>query len=118
MSTSGSIKQYVERYDEEVRSQQITVKWWAVGIGCAVLVFMGLFLFAALHQVTLLDLENAPATVAIIVAPTASITTVTVMLFIGAFRKFEDKDPETAADVLKDILAAINRIGGSGGGAP
>lgn len=72
----------------------------AVRTGFAVSVFMGLFLLGALHQLTLAGASSVhPATaVAAIVGPIVSITTVTVALFIGAFRKFEKKDLDTMAD--------------------
>ncbi len=102
----------LRNYAEQDWKQRLAVKNWAIWAGCAVSFFMGLFLFAALHQVTLFGPVHPAAMVAIIVAPTTSITTVTVMLFIGAFRKFDDNDPAAIAAAAKDILAAASRAGG------
>lgn len=78
-------------------NQRYRIKWIAVTTGVVVIlgmagalahlvhmVFWGPFLFA-----------NAAFTVAMIVAPIVSITTITVALFVGAFRRFEDKDLES-----------------------
>lgn len=77
--------------------QRYAIKWVAVITGLLVIAAMAFALTHLVHSVFWGPFVFAsPAfTVAIIVAPIASITTITVALLIGAFRKFEEKDIET-----------------------
>ncbi len=45
--------------------------------------------------------------VAMIVAPIVSITAITVALFVGAFRKFDDKDLETLGSGAAGVYNAF-----------
>ncbi|WP_273283207.1 hypothetical protein [Pseudooceanicola atlanticus] len=77
--------------------QRYVIKWVAVVSGVLVIIGMACALTHLVHKVFWGPFVFAsPAfTVAMIVAPIASITTITVALFVGAFRRFEDKDLES-----------------------
>lgn len=78
-------------------NQRYRIKWIAVWIGGLVIVGMALLLTHLVHNAFWGPfLFASPAfSVAMIVAPITSITAITVVFFIGAFRKFEEKDLET-----------------------
>lgn len=76
--------------------QRYIVKWVAVSTGVVVILGMAVALWHMVHSVFWgpFVFANAAFTVAMIVAPITSITAITVALFVGAFRKFEEKDLE------------------------
>ena len=80
--------------------QRISLRWIAVATGLIVIVCMGLGLAHVMHSIGLYSYRpiNASLYVALVVAPILSITSITVALFIGAFRRFEDRDLDTATD--------------------
>lgn len=57
-----------------------------------------------------LHVANGAFLVAMIVAPITSITAITVTLFVGAFRKFEEKDLETLGN---GAVGAFNTLRGN-----
>ena len=77
--------------------QRYIIKWVAVITGVIVILGMAGALWHMLHSVFWgpIIFANAALTVSMIVAPITSITTITVALFVGAFRKFEEKDLDT-----------------------
>ncbi|MDF1620943.1 hypothetical protein [Pseudothioclava nitratireducens] len=77
--------------------QRFWIRWIAVGVGVAVILAMSALLTHLVHEVFWGPfLVASPAfAVAMLVAPITSITAITVALFVGAFRKFDDKDMET-----------------------
>jgi len=77
--------------------QRYWLKWIASIAGVSVIVAMGGLVTHLVHHVFLgpFIFANAAFSVAMLVAPITSITAITVALFIGAFRKFEEKDLET-----------------------
>ncbi|SDW76940.1 hypothetical protein SAMN05444358_1011709 [Ruegeria halocynthiae] len=77
--------------------QRYAIKWIAVVSGVVVIVGMAAILWHLVHSAFWGPfLFASPAfSVAMVVAPITSITTITVALFVGAFRKFEEKDLET-----------------------
>jgi|EndMetStandDraft_5_1072996.scaffolds.fasta_scaffold1138072_1 hypothetical protein len=77
----------------EVR-QRINVRNWVVAIAITVLIFMACVLAHAAHRYFLGPFVLIPPTLAIVmfIAPVVSITTITIMLLIGAFRRFKDDD--------------------------
>lgn len=74
--------------------QRIWVRWLAIGIALATMCFMGLTVAHVVHKIFIGPFVVVPQTLAIamFVAPIASITAITIMLSIGAFRKFKDED--------------------------
>ena len=77
-------------------TQRYILKWVAAGSGITVIIAMGVLLTHLVHHVFVgpFTFANAAFTVAMIVAPVTSITAITVAIFVGAFRKFDDKDLE------------------------
>lgn len=93
--------------------QRVVVRWVAVGIGIFVILMMLAILGHALHHLIWFGpilRGSAAFSVAIIVAPAASITMITIALFVGAFKKFEDKDADRAAN---GIGVGMNLLKGS-----
>lgn len=93
LEAEASLKRLVHR---EI-GQRYIIKWGAVLTGLVVIFGMAGILWHMVHSVFWgpFVFANAAFTVAMIVAPITSITAITVALFVGAFRKFEEKDLET-----------------------
>lgn len=92
--------------------QRHLIRWIAVLTGLVVIVVMFSLVGHALHRINWWPVFR-PSTafmIVIVVGPVASITTITIALFIGAFRKFEDKDTERAAD---GVTTGLNWFRGS-----
>jgi hypothetical protein len=77
----------------EVR-QRIQVRYWVVCIAMLAMLFMGVVLSHAAHHYFWGPVVIIPPTVAIamFVGPIISITTITIVLLVGAFRRFKDDD--------------------------
>ncbi len=92
--------------------QRYVIKWVAVITGVVVIVGMAGILWHLVHAVFWGPfIFTGPAfSVAMIVTPILSITTITVTLFVGAFRKFEEKDLEIASNGIAGV-ASIARGG-------
>ena len=90
----------LRRFNHREVRQRYIIKWLAVISGLIVIVGMSGILWHLVHNAFWGPfLFASPAfSVAMIVAPITSITAITVVLFIGAFRRFEDKDIETAGN--------------------
>jgi len=76
--------------------QRFIIKWIAIVTGWLVILGMAALLVHFFHKAfwgSFLFVSPSFA-VAMIVAPVASITAITVAIFVGAFRRFEDKDLE------------------------
>jgi hypothetical protein len=80
--------------------QRHVIRWIAVSTGLVVIAGMFGVLYHTLHMISWWPWLRPPSTfmIVIVAGPVASITTITVALFIGAFRKFEEKDAESAAN--------------------
>ena len=78
-------------------NQRYWLKNIAVATGLGAILGMSLLLTHLFHQTFWgpFHFASGAFSVAMIVAPIASITAITVALFVGAFRKFDDKDMET-----------------------
>lgn len=77
--------------------QRLNIRRFSAGLGLLVIVGMSFLLWHVLHHAFLslnYPFLRFPAafSIAIFLAPVISITTITVMLFIGAFRRFKDAD--------------------------
>lgn len=77
----------------EIR-QRISMRTWSLRIAISIMVFMGFVLFYTMHSIRIGPFLVAPqsVTVAIFAAPIISITTLAVVLLVGAFRRFKDED--------------------------
>jgi hypothetical protein len=92
--------------------QRIWLRWGAAALGVLVIVGMSLMLWHLMHHLLFFGLFiRVPASVAVVmfVAPVLSITTITVILFIAAFRRFEDKDFDSAG---AGLTSGINTLKG------
>ena len=101
----------LKRHASRDHGQRYLIKWIAVVSGVFVIIGMALALTHLVHKVFWGPFIFAsPAfTVAMIVAPIISITTITVALFVGAFRRFEDKDLESIGN---GVNAGVNMFRG------
>lgn len=77
--------------------QRYWLRWIAVVTGIVVIGGMSAVLTHLVHRTFWgpFHFASGAFSVAMIVAPIASITAITVALFVGAFRKFDDRDTET-----------------------
>ncbi|NTG12687.1 hypothetical protein G6L05_02860 [Agrobacterium rhizogenes] len=95
----------------EVR-QRIRVRYFAVGIALGGILFMAVAMAHAAHHYFWGPMVLIPPVVAIamFVAPIVSITTITIMLLVGAFRRFKDDDMDNinvgslAAEAAKSAI--------------
>ncbi|MDX3976139.1 hypothetical protein [Shinella sp.] len=94
--------------------QRIDVRNWVIVIAIVVLIFMGGMLTHTAHSIYRThQFDLAPSVlIALYLAPIVSITTITVMLLFGAFRRFKDDDMDRvsslslAAEVAKSTLGS------------
>jgi NADH:ubiquinone oxidoreductase subunit K len=93
LSTEARIREAEARE----KSQRYWLRWLAPVMGILVIVGMECLLRHMLHNVFWGPFHRGSGAflVAMIVAPIASITAITIALFVGAFRKFEEKDVES-----------------------
>lgn len=91
------------------RGQSYWLRWIAVGTGCVVIASMATVLTHLFHSLFWgpFFFAGSALAVAMIVAPIASITAITVALFVGAFRKFDDKDLETVGNGAAGAYSAF-----------
>lgn len=99
---------------DEIKAS-IAIKYAAVSIGAiVVLVFFSVLGFALCHAIWMpngFGIDNVAVAIALIVAPITSITAIVIALFIGAFRKYNEKDVQTAGRGISDAL--MKAYGGS-----
>jgi len=90
----------LRRFSHREVRQRYIIKWLAVATGVIVILGMAGVLWHLVHNAFWgpFLFANPAFSVAMIGAPVTSITAITVVLFIGAFRRFEDKDMETASN--------------------
>ncbi|MFC5586534.1 hypothetical protein ACFPOD_15575 [Nitratireductor kimnyeongensis] len=92
--------------------QRYIIKWVAVGAGVLVIFGMALALWHMMHNIFWgpFVFVTPALSVAMIVAPVISITTITVALFVGAFRKFDDKDLDTVGSGVNGVTSTMRGI--------
>lgn len=90
-------------------SQRQTIKWIAIVAGVVVMLGMALVLWHLSHNAFWgpFLLVSPAFSVAMVVAPIASITAITVALFVGAFRRFEDRDMEAMGNGLSSAASLL-----------
>lgn len=90
-------------------SQRYIIKWVAVITGVLVIFGMALALYHFAHNLFLEGQTTVSPSLSIVmfVAPVLSITTITVALFVGAFRKFEEKDLESVGSGVTSAASLI-----------
>ncbi|WP_332716656.1 hypothetical protein [Pelagibacterium mangrovi] len=90
--------------------QRIAIRRWVSRLAVVIVAFMGFVLWYATHKYLSYPLsQKTPAIIiALYVAPIASITTVTVMLLIGAFRRFKDDEfgPVNLSSIAGEVAKA------------
>ncbi len=92
--------------------QRILVRYSSVAIAVGGILFMGVILSHAAHHYFVANhfiLVPPLVVVAMFVAPIISITTITIMLLIGAFRRFKDDDMDNI-DVSSLASEAIKKL--------
>ena len=95
----------------EIR-QRIIVRYAAVAVSCIVIVLMVVVALYAAHRYFWGHFILVPtaAVIAMFVAPIVAISTITIMLLIGAFRRFKDDDidnvnvPSLAVEAGKAVI--------------
>ena len=92
--------------------QRYRIKWIALITALSVIIGMSFLMGHLIHHVFRgpFMFVNAAFSVAMLAAPILSITTITVALLVGAFRKFEEKDLENAGSTM---AAGISTLRGS-----
>lgn len=101
LEAEASLRKLVQR---EI-GQRYIIKWVALVAGCIVIIGMTAVLWHLVHSAFWgpFMVVNSAFSVAMIVTPILSITTITVALFVGAFRKFEEKDLEVAGSGIVGV---------------
>jgi len=89
--------------------QRFYIRWVAVVTGVVVTIGMAFVLWHSVHNIFIgpVTFVGPALSVAMIVTPIFSITSITVALFVGAFRKFEEKDLESIGN---GIVGAANYV--------
>lgn len=89
--------------------QRFWLRWIAVVTGILVILGMASVMAHLVHKTFWgpFHIASPAFSVAMIVAPIASITGITVALFVGAFRKFEEQDLETVGTSASGVFNAF-----------
>ena len=86
----------------------VVIKQVAVGVGIlVVLVLFAVLGFAICRAIWMpsgFRIDNVAVAIALIVAPITSITAIVIALFIGAFRKFNERDIQTAGRRISEVV--------------
>ena len=87
----------------EIRAS-VVIKQIAVGVGIFVVLVLFAVLGFAIWMPSGFRIDNVAVAIALIVAPITSITAIVIALFIGAFRKFNERDIQTAGRRISDVV--------------
>lgn len=92
------------------RNQRYRLRWLAVSLGLIVIFGMALFLGHVLHSIFWGPILLAPTSFSIVAlaAPLISISTITIVFFIAAFRKFSNEDMDDAANLAAQGVKAAS----------
>lgn len=92
--------------------QRIIIKKWAMMVGITAMCLLFVVLVYAIYSVNCKPSEfmmkNGAVAIALIVAPIVSITAIANTFFIGAFRKFDDRDIRTAGRGLAEAAKKVS----------
>ena len=106
--------EYSKAVTKEINTS-IFIKKVAVYFGiCVVLIFFAVLAFAICNVIWMppeLRVDEVAIVIALIVAPFTSITAIVIAFFIGAFRKFNDRDIQTMGNGFSNLAMKV-----SGGG--
>jgi NADH:ubiquinone oxidoreductase subunit K len=91
-------------------SQRYLLKWLAVGLAILVILGMSLALYHMAHLATspAIQYTSPSFAVAMIVAPVASISAITIAVLVGAFRRFDSKDFENTTGVATNTASIFS----------
>lgn len=92
--------------------QRMAIRRWTARLAALTVVMMCLLVGWTKYSYGLMWLILAPKAyvIALIVAPILSVTTITVALLLGAFRRFKDDDPEQIATTGAPLGAALKNV--------
>lgn len=95
------------------KDQRYWLRWIAAAIGIIVIVGMTSLLWHMMHQLKFwpFQIYASSVLIAMFVAPLVSITTVTIALFIGAFRRFSDDDLDKIS--VPNVANSASQVFGS-----
>ena len=114
ISRLASDLEYSKAVTKEINTS-IAIKKVAVYFGiCVVLIFFAVLAFAICNVIWMppeLRVDEVAIVIALIVAPFTSITAIVIAFFIGAFRKFNDRDIQTMGNGVSNLAMKV-----SGGG--
>lgn len=98
---------------DEIR-QRIRMRRWIAIFSIIVIIAMAAFATHSVHEYFWGHFVFIPSSLAIALffAPIVSITTITIMLLIGAFRRFKDEDMDRVD--MKALAEAAFKIGSAG----
>ena len=93
--------------------QRLSHRFWAFNLSIVIVVFMVVLLALVVHSLIIEGNSELMPSVQLVayVAPITSTTVITIALLFGAFRGYRDRDENTAASGLSEILR-----GGAGAG--
>jgi hypothetical protein len=101
----------VKRYQSKELLQRFWLRWLAVTLGIVVVILMAAIMKHQLHSVFVgpFLFANSAFSVVIVVGPILSITTITIVFFVAAFRKFDDGDVATMSN---GVAGGVNVLKG------
>lgn len=92
--------------------QRYYLRWLAVLVGLVIIALMGGMLWHMTHQIffgPFLAVSSSYA-MTLVIAPIVSMTTITITLFVAAFRGFKKDDEESAASAMTDSAKAVTGL--------
>lgn len=101
----------IQKLNKREVGQRYFIKWIAVISGILITCCMFLMMWHLVHAAFWgpFAFASSAFTVAMVVAPIFSVTTITVALFVGAFGRFKEKDMENLGKVG---IPGLDKLGG------
>lgn len=108
-----SVSDHLRNIEIKEAEQRIEIRQFVLIICVSVIVFMGILAAHTSHRVMVEWVLTVPRSyaIAVVVAPIVSITTITVALLFGAFRRFKASD----LDHLPTVVGEAAKIGSGNG---
>ena len=93
--------------------QRYILRWAVFSIGVVMLIFFACTLAHLVHRAFFgpFLITSGAFSVTMIAAPTLAMTSITIALFVAAFRKFDETDIEKASATLKTAASAHRTFG-------